>query len=668
MSAATEESGHAGPVSRLACTPCRSRKVKCDHEAPLCGNCFRNGRDCVWPQRRPNTSRRTQSTYKDLTRRLAQMENLVQEISHRFGSQHSPQSLTKFSSHGDSDSLSVTHPATREPGPSATGGLDTVFPGSMTQASAGSEGACSMFSSKGMRKINSLVGDESFTNLLTRLKTQPFHQTRDIFGLDPDYSMPPMEAVSSCVDDYLKTLNHDVQLFQEDEVRFLLQSYFQHGEGLQPGSLMALYMIMAHATKKLKFTERPEEYERFLAMAMKQIPAVLLKVPTPLEIGALLSMVLYFVFIGENQTAITLLGLVVQPILLAGYHCSGPGQNLSQAEALHRRRLFWQAYIIDHDLMLRIRKPPLISDEFLVGLPDEHPSDGYGVFYSTTNVSFNYFYQQVRLAKIQGRIYTLLCNNAASISPSLLESRISELDRELEKWRESIPELIRPEAGITDFDYHRLMCLTTLHFTYFQLIAAIHCAAFRIATIQDEEGSGSVLPSVALCVGASRAALSLLTYHEAPHPFAIYLLYQVSWSVDILFISILQNRDSSRSFRDLCLIQSIVSFFERYDPNYLNMFSYHFIKGLEEIASRVVRPQSLVDQFSTSFALGSLEPQMSMQGSGQMQPAQVAPESLALGPDDSLWPLENTSSWFPNLPVGYVQLDFGSEFWEEMEW
>lgn len=42
--------------------------------------------------------------------------------------------------------------------------------------------------------------------------------------------------------------------------------------------------------------------------------------------------------------------------------------------------------------------------------------------------------------------------------------------------------MIRPEPteALVDADYSRLMCLTTLHFTYFQLIVAIHSVAFRL--------------------------------------------------------------------------------------------------------------------------------------------------------------------------------------------
>lgn len=79
--------------------------------------------------------------------------------------------------------------------------------------------------------------------------------------------------------------------------------------------------------------------------------------------------------------------------------------------------------------MLRTGKPPLIGDEFLLQLPDEHPPDGYGMYYYPNNVSLNFFRQQVRLAQIQGRI----CSSLYSGNTTPSKSQIDQLDRELQE-------------------------------------------------------------------------------------------------------------------------------------------------------------------------------------------------------------------------------------------
>lgn len=212
--------------------------------------------------------------------------------------------------------------------------------------------------------------------------------------------------------------------------------------------------------------------------------------------------------------------MAIQPLLLGGYyHGNHPG--LSESEIQDRRRLFWQAYVFDRDLMLRIGKPPLITDNFLLDLPEEYPLDCYGLFYYPGDVVLNYFRQEVKLARIQGHIYSSLYLNMPT-SASALESEISLLDRELQEWRESIPEFIRPDqssASLDDDNHARLIALSSLHFVYFQLVVAVHSASLRVPFTG--QNMDFLRPSAAICVNAARAAVSMLNYHHTDHPWTV---------------------------------------------------------------------------------------------------------------------------------------------------
>ncbi|KAL2883022.1 hypothetical protein SGCOL_001712 [Colletotrichum sp. CLE4] len=399
------------------------------------------------------------------------------------------------------------------------------------------------------------------------------------------------------MDYYFVTMNAGIRLFQEHEVRAALRSYFQGQPPADPGWRMAVNVIIAHTLRKRNGMRNREEYQKYIHNALGMVPNIILRTPSALAIGALLSTVLYFSFTSENHIALTLMGLTVQLLLMAGYHRPEPDmafarpQQLIPTEHLHRRRLFWHAYVIDHDLMLRIGKPALISDDFLLDLPEEHPSDGYSMYYYPNDVTLNFFLEQVRLAQIQGRISTTLYSRSG-VPAAELEAEIRRLDNELTEWRQSIPPMIRADNvdALLDGDYSRLVCLTTLHFTYFQLVVAIHSAAFRLPTLEDQEGveSGDIGPSLALCVSASRAAISLLNYHQIEHPYTPYLLYQIAWSVDILFVNILQNKNNPRARRDLDLIRTVISFFEKYDPYHQTVVSYQVIKVIADVAATVL--------------------------------------------------------------------------------
>lgn len=67
-----------------------------------------------------------------------------------------------------------------------------------------------------------------------------------------------------------------------------------------------------------------------------------------------------------------------------------------------------------------------------------------------------------------------------------------------------------------------------------------------------------------------------------------YLLYQVAWSVDILFINIIENKTSAIAGQDIELIKLVLSFYERYDVSHKNITSYYIIKALYEVAVSVI--------------------------------------------------------------------------------
>ncbi|GJD02791.1 fungal specific transcription factor [Colletotrichum higginsianum] len=487
---------------------------------------------------------------------------------------HSPLSRRKASSASPSSANHDSYPS--PPSATSSTGARLYYTGAPDDSTVFAAGACSLLSPQGVSQIELLIGDSRFSNALSALqpKALALHHQPYLAHEDLNHPLPPNHVIMDCVNEFFVTMNAGIRTFQEHEVRAALRSYFQGQPPADPGWRMAVNVMIAHTLRKRNGMRNKEEYQKYIYNALGMVPNIILRTPSPMTIGALLSTVLYFSFTSENHIAMTLMGLTVQLLLMAGYHRLEPDlvhanpQNLDPVNHLHRRRLFWQAYIIDHDLMLRIGKPPLISDDFLLDLPEEHPADGYSMYYYPGDVTLNFFLQQVRLAQIQGRIASSLYHRTG-VPPAELEAEIRRLDGELQEWRESIPPMIRADNvdALLDGDYYRMVSLTTLHFTYFQLVVAIHSAAFRLPMLEDQEGTE------AADIGPS---------------LALYLLYQIAWSVDILFVNILQNKTNPRARRDLDLIRTVISFFEKYDPGHQTVVSYQIIKVIADVAASVL--------------------------------------------------------------------------------
>ncbi|KAL0942304.1 fungal specific transcription factor [Colletotrichum truncatum] len=626
--------------------------------------------------------------FENIVTRLAQMERLVEELQEpkqpapaKESKKNQPlltpeesTSSTKPSQPGRAAlaaALATTSTQTSPalpPSPAASSPRTTkaYYSGAAASEDAvGTAGSCSLFSNEGIAKIDALVGDTRFSDavrsLLQRVQAVAPQKSLDFASSIKDYPFPPNDVIISCMNEFFQHLNSGVRLLQESKVRAAVQAYMYGQPFDEPGWKLALNAILAHTLKKRDWTCGSREYEHYLNNALALIPEAILRPPNPTTIGALLLIALHFVFSAENHIAISILALATQFILLAGYH--NPDHPIKATappdEYMHRRRLFWQAYVLDHDLMLRIGKPPLISDDFLVELPEEYPLDGYGVYYFPGNVALSYFHQQVRLSQIQGHIYSKLYSQGGSItSAAALEFEIGLLDAELQEWREGIPELIRPEPsmGLLDDEHARQMTLSVLHFMYFQMVVAIHSAAFRLPLLDEDEDG--IQPSVALCVNAARAAISLLKYQRLQHPFTIYLLYQVVWSIDILFVNILEHKTSATSLHDLELIRMVLNFFESYDPNHQNVAVYHIVKALYEVASSVVLgPSGAYSQGSSPATTTISCPQALAAEIGLNSDTGTAPATLPISMLDVGGEWANLSlgghDW---LSAGYLQM------------
>ncbi|TVY46242.1 Fusaridione A cluster transcription factor [Lachnellula occidentalis] len=453
----------------------------------------------------------------------------------------------------------------------------------------------SIFSPSGAQHVNHLVGDQSFSQMLSTWK--PLRKSRQAdYDTSVRHPLPPQEILIVCLKNFFGTLNADLIVFQEDVMMNGVQAYSNGDSHLSTAYYASINIILAHASRASPEISRlvgAESSDKYLYNAMSVIPSLLLQQPNEMSIGALLSMVMFFLFYFENEIAVSILGFVLQQMLLCGYQSSKRLPTVSEHQQLQRRRLFWHAFCFDNDVALRLGKPPIIDENQIVDLPDEISIDGRDMKYFNGQ-SFNFLRASVAMAKLQNRTYTLLYSDKRASQPAEeLYASIDELDERLQRWKEHIPEIYKPQTPLKESDYSPLICITVLHYNYFQLTIAVHAVVFGGMGSNQCVGHGApserIMSSVALCVGAARASISLLNFHDNSHPFTVFLINHVSWSVDILFMNILHNKASPRVYDDLELLEMILKFYEKYDGNRASTMPYQVTRALYHIASRAVK-------------------------------------------------------------------------------
>lgn len=227
------------------------------------------------------------------------------------------------------------------------------------------------------------------------------------------------------------------------------------------------------------------------------------------------------------QPSYFLIAAAVRIATSIGMHRRGSSFGLNVLEVEQRRRIFWILYMLDKDMALRSGRPPCINDDDCnVELPDENPMDGVGdVPLTKGKGKFNLFRTMAIFAVIESKVYMQLYSARASKqSDGELLNTIGELDRELEKWKDSIPAEYGPDNEAAFEDKGLVMHLVILHFAYYNCLTTIHrmsihhgywtsrLSNYAIAGLSARPLNPRVFSSAALCVSAARSSINLIKY------------------------------------------------------------------------------------------------------------------------------------------------------------
>jgi hypothetical protein len=145
-----------------------------------------------------------------------------------------------------------------------------------------------------------------------------------------------------------------------------------------------------------------------------------------------------------------------------------------------------------------------------------------------------------------------------------------------------------------------------------------------------------------------------------------YLLNHVAWSVDVLFMNILQNKSNPRVVKDLKLLEKIVIFYEKYDPERDSNPSYQITKTMLLVATRAVR-KSQGEKVTSSIdeKFSSLDIKDVPMENATYMPNSMPQSGFPAMPDNASG-LNNDFSSMPFIePEWMMPLGFQREYWQD---
>ncbi|KAG5917134.1 hypothetical protein E4U53_004233, partial [Claviceps sorghi] len=403
----------------------------------------------------------------------------------------------------------------------------------------GSSSGFSIFSPQGIQWVNSRTGDDSFAAMISEVSVDDHKWTKwkpeifgDLFQRRVFRPLPPKHEALSLLQDYFDNFNLMFPLYHQPTFMHLVERQYSpdpyQGSGWWASLNCAL--AIAHRLRVMSNLVPQEEDEKawaYLKNAMAVFPELTMRNTDLLSVQALLGMALFMQGTPNPQPASLLIAAAVRLSHSIGLHKRGTGFNLNPIEIEQRRRVFWIAYMLDKDLCLRSGRPAAQDDDDMnVELPDADPADNIGnIPLADGKSKMNLFRVMCEFTVIESRVYKKLYSTQASKrSDGELLNTISELDRELEDWKDSIPVDFRPEHEIKASHTPLILHIVMLHFTYYNCLTTIHrmsihhgywtsrLSNYAIQGLNARPLNPRVFSSAQLCTAAARASIALLKY------------------------------------------------------------------------------------------------------------------------------------------------------------
>ncbi|KAK5938559.1 hypothetical protein PMZ80_009531 [Knufia obscura] len=239
----------------------------------------------------------------------------------------------------------------------------------------------------------------------------------------------------------------------------------------EPGWLCCLFMVLAFGAQALEhhnLNDATTLQRRFLKFVRERFQHLALTASLA-NVQALLLLQLYEHNAGERNTSWILLGQAARMAVALGMHREGTSHNFDSIERNTRRMVWFTLYSFEQYAALMLGRPSTIKAlEVNVGLPEEAIMDG-------SDYPPEYLNHASMLLDLSSKVRHFAtaaspnCFNPPVLG-SLLDS-VTTLIKELQTWREQLPQHLRPDSYFISNRHRRAVLL--LHTNYHYLASVL---------------------------------------------------------------------------------------------------------------------------------------------------------------------------------------------------
>ncbi|KAF7549348.1 hypothetical protein G7Z17_g6439 [Cylindrodendrum hubeiense] len=446
---------------RKACDFCVSRKIRCDTLKPICSNCLSYGVECkITPL--SNASR------KKISRRL-----------NKSGPPSSSSSSSPQPDRADAIEARLAHIESRLDQLSAEK-ADFTQQLHLAHALQPSQVIPELsFESFPETHAYTALGMWNEDTSLPCLGTSPHLAFSTNIPTSGQLELPPLSELLPAVHKYFESYNRFTPLFDKDKFMRMLDDWYMSTSNQSLVPWAAINVVLGISYRVLDGL--PIEVTG-LAQCIRNVQSVTTELmmwrKDLLGVQVLLGMVILFQGTTDPQLAIMLAGSAMRLGQSIGLPSRKALDGLSAADALHRRRIFWIAYILDRDLALRAKAPyTQLDSETDIELPDIDAEDDMGIFTSKiSSIRFNYLRARVQLAFVQRKANDILYSKRAhKLTVEQRVQNISSVEQMLFNWRNKIPvELLSADGLSHMISQLPIHLMTSMYNRHLECLFRIH--------------------------------------------------------------------------------------------------------------------------------------------------------------------------------------------------
>ena len=263
--------------------------------------------------------------------------------------------------------------------------------------------------------------------------------------------LPPLEQVLTAAESYLATLNVILPLFDPDRLLRLINDWYCYPNQRQTTTWAAINVILALSYRQMPLDESTlhESAALYLNSAQVVLSEVIMGDAGLINVQILVGMVILFQGTQDLKPAATLIAVAIRLVHQLGLHTRASTEFLSDSQVKERDRVFWIAFVLDRDISLRIKQPPILHEkDIYLEWPSAEPDDGTGIVMSADGTAgFNFLRHRVRLAQIQGQVLHFMTSaHAGTLIDDERDDRAARLNLTLDEWIASVPPPFRPNS------------------------------------------------------------------------------------------------------------------------------------------------------------------------------------------------------------------------------